>query len=58
MNEKEVMEGNIKLVVFDSFPYKELKKVCDAIVNLGYECELVSNGNIVFQKLEVKDGTE
>ncbi len=50
MNEQEIMKGNIKLSVFNSFPYSELKKVCDAIVSLGYTCEFVNNGNLVFQK--------
>ncbi len=45
-----IEKGNIKLTVFDSFPYEELKKVCDAICNLGYKCQFVENGNIVFQK--------
>lgn len=47
-----IEKGNIKLVVFKSFPYDELKKVCDAIVSLGYECGFADNGNIVFQKKE------
>ena len=50
MNEKEVMEGNIKLTVFNSFPYKKLQKVIDAIVALGYEASFADNGNIVFQE--------
>lgn len=50
MNEEEIKKGNIKLSVFESFPYEEMKKICDAIVNLGYSCEIVSNGNFVFQK--------
>ena len=50
MTPEEVMKGNIKLTVFDSFPYNDLKKVIDAICNLGYDCEFVDNGNIVFQK--------
>ncbi len=29
MAEKEIMEGNIKLNIFDSFPYKDLKKVIE-----------------------------
>lgn len=49
-SEKEIMEGNIKLTVFNSFPYKDLKKVIEAIENLGYDCEFADNGNIVFQK--------
>ena len=54
MDIKEDMSGNLKLSVFNSFPYKELKKICDLIVNLGYECEFVDNGNIIFQKKGVK----
>ena len=54
MIDKEDMSGNLKLSVFNSFPYEELKKICDLICNLGYECEFVDNGNIVFQKKEVK----
>ena len=49
------MEGNIKLNVFNSFPYNDLKKVIEAIENLGYKCEFVDNGNIIFQK-EDKNG--
>jgi len=43
------MKGNLKLTVFNSFSYQKLKEVCDAICKLGYECEFVDNGNIVFQ---------
>jgi len=45
-----IQEGNIKLTVFNSFSYKELRKICDLICDLGYDCEFVDNGNIVFQK--------
>ncbi len=55
ITEQEIKKGNLKLSVFDSFPYEELKKVCDAIIELGYECEFVDNGNIVFQK-KIKEG--
>ena len=48
MDEKRIMEGNIKLTVFNSFPYKRLQKVIDAVVGLGYDCDFVDNGNIVF----------
>jgi len=33
---------------------EELKKVCDAVVALGYDCEFCENGNVVFQKKEPK----
>ena len=49
MTEEEVMKGNLKLSIFDSFPYERLKEVCDAICGLGFDCEFVDNGNIVFQ---------
>jgi hypothetical protein len=48
--EQEIKEGNIKLTVFDIFPYEELNKVIQAIISLGYDCNFVDNGNIVFQK--------
>lgn len=54
MNEKQeslMKKGNLKLSVFASCPYDEIKKVCDSIVKLGYDCEFVDNGNIVFQKI-------
>ena len=47
---EQIKQGNIKLTVFNSFNYYKLKKVCDAICNLGYDCEFVDNGNIVFQE--------
>ena len=50
MSEEEIKKGNLKLTAFDEFAYEDLKKVCDAICNLGYECTFVNNGNIVFQK--------
>ena len=51
MNEKEIMEGNIKLVVFDTFDFKELAEIVKLIEGRGYTSTLVSNGNIVLQKI-------
>lgn len=50
MTEENVKKGNIKLNVFKEFPFDELKKICEAIQNMGYDCTFVDNGNIVFQK--------
>jgi len=50
ITEDTIKKGNLKLTVFDSFPYEELRKVCDSIIALGYDCSFVDNGNIVFQK--------
>ena len=52
MSEEIIKKGNLKLSVFDEFPYEDLKLVCDSIVHLGYECTFVDNGNIVFQKVK------
>ncbi len=52
MDIDKIMKGNIKLSIFNEFPYEEYKKVCDAICDLGYSCKLVDNGNTVFQKKE------
>ena len=52
MIESDVELRNVKLTVFDTFPYEDLKKICDAIVSIGYTAEFVSNGNIVFMKVQ------
>ena len=52
MSSEQIMKGNIKLTVFDSFEYKELIRVCDAIIALGYNCKICDNGNVVFQKIK------
>jgi hypothetical protein len=52
MSEEEIMKGNLKLSVFNTFPYEELKKICDAICNFGYDCRFADNGNVIFQKKE------
>ena len=49
--ENEIMQGNIKLSVFNSFDYQKLKKIYDLICELGYDCEFCDNGNIVFQEI-------
>ena len=50
MTEEQIKKGNLKLTVFDSLPFEELQLVIEAICKLGYDCEFVDNGNIVFQK--------
>jgi hypothetical protein len=50
MSEQDIMKGNVKLSVFSSFDYQKLKSICDVICDLGYDCEFVENGNIVFQE--------
>ena len=52
MSSEQIMKGNIKLTVFDSFEYKELIRICDAIISLGYNCKFCDNGNVVFQKIK------
>jgi len=47
---EDIEKGNMKLTVFNSFAYEDLKQVCDAIVALGYDCAFCDNGNVVFQK--------
>lgn len=48
--EEEIMKGNLKLSVFDSFPYEDLKQICDLICGVGYDATFIDNGNIVFQR--------
>jgi len=52
MDTTDIEMKNVKLSVFDKFPYEDLKKICDAIVSIGYTAEFVSNGNIVFMKVQ------
>ena len=56
MDEEEIMKANLKLSVFESFPYKRLREVCDKICELGFECEIVDNGNIVFMDVKCVKG--
>ena len=52
------MEANLKLSVFKSFPYKRLREVCDTICELGFDCEFVDNGNVVFTDQKSPNVTE
>lgn len=56
--EKDIMKKNLKLAVFESFPYKRLREVCDKICELGFDCEFVDNGNVVFTDLYSPNKTE
>ena len=47
----DVRTGNLKLTVFEQFPFAELDKVVNAITALGYTATFTDNGNIVFQKV-------
>lgn len=52
LTEKEILEQNIKLIVSNGFQYEDLKKICDVVCNLGYECQFNEHGTIVFMKLK------
>ena len=43
-------KGNIKLSVCTCLVYRELKRICDHIESVGYDCYFVDNGNVVFVK--------
>lgn len=51
-HEEKIIKGNIKLTVFNSFDFNKIKKICEVICELGYDCYFVDNGNIVFQEKE------
>jgi hypothetical protein len=51
-NEETIKRGNIKLSVFNEFPFDELKPIIEFIQSRGFECLFCDNGNIVFQKKE------
>lgn len=44
--EKTTEEKTFKIHSYKAFPYSEMKKVLLAIEKLGYNIELVDNGNI------------
>jgi competence CoiA-like predicted nuclease len=50
--EEKIKAGNLKLTCFESFPYEELKKICDWFQSQGYKVTWCDNGNIVMQKVE------
>jgi len=52
--EEQIMKSNLKLSVFSSFPYPRLREVCDAICDLGFDCEVTDNGNIIFTDVKKK----
>jgi len=46
----EAEKKTFKIHNFGAFPYSEMKKVLDSIELLGYEIEIVDNGNICCTK--------
>lgn len=42
--------NNFKLSITGVMSYPNLKRVCDAICEQGYDCTVVDNGNFVFDK--------
>lgn len=56
MDEEKIKKTNLKLSVFNTFPYSRLKEVINAITELGFECEFADNGNIIFT--DIKDKKE
>lgn len=49
-----IRPGNLKLTVFESFPFEELQKIANWMQSQGYAVFWVDNGNIVFQKIDEK----
>lgn len=47
-----IRPGNLKLTVFESFPFEELQVIAKWMQKRGYAVFWVDNGNIVFQKIE------
>jgi hypothetical protein len=53
MTEEQIKKTTFKLSFFDTFPVSEFEKINKCMKELGYEGQLVFNGNIVYTK-EVK----
>lgn len=52
-NRMELLEEKpygVKLTVIDHHDYEDYKKICDAIVALGYMATVIDNGNTVFTR--------
>jgi len=49
--ERKIKETCIKFHAFDEFPMSELRKIDDAMLKLGYNANLIDNGNIVYIKV-------
>jgi hypothetical protein len=49
-----MIEFKITLRTDTTIPFGNLKEVVEAIMKLGYTCELADNGNIIFDFLENK----
>lgn len=44
------MKSGLKIITIEVKDYQELKKICDAIANLGYKITFVDDGMIVCEK--------
>lgn len=51
MNEQEIMQYTFKFNCFKTFPVSEFEKIVAKMREIGYEGELVDNGNVVFSKV-------
>ena len=50
MNEEEVRKKTFKMFGFKEFPMSELKKIDEALNQIGYSGEVTGNGNLVYTK--------
>ena len=51
MDENGDKKYGVKLNIISKADYEDYKKICDAIVELGYKATVVDNGNTVFEKV-------
>lgn len=42
----------VKLTIIDQADYEDYKRICDAIISLGYKATVVDNGVTVFGKVD------
>lgn len=49
-SELKIKQGNIKMFVFNEFPFEELNKIVKAVTDLGYSAIMLEDGRIIFNK--------
>ncbi len=41
---------NVKIRVIKSLPFNEMRAIEQSMSSLGWDCEIIDNGNFVFEK--------
>jgi hypothetical protein len=47
----EIKKYGLKLTIISQADYEDYRRVCDAIIALGFKATVVDNGNTVFEPI-------